>query len=73
MSSTVNEFLENRNPEEYTEMLNEMMISFVPTDDFAEKPSEQRKNMMLCYKELIELINKLVAIKKKRDEEQAEA
>jgi hypothetical protein len=69
----MNEFLENRDPEEYSEMLNEMMTSFVTTDDFAEKPSEQRKNIMLCYKELIELINKLVAIKKKRDEEQAEA
>jgi hypothetical protein len=69
----MNEFLENRDPEEYSEMLNEMMTSFVPTDDFAEKASEQRKNIMLCYKELIELINKLVAIKKKRDEEQAEA
>jgi hypothetical protein len=71
-NKAIEEFLENRNPAEYGETIEEMMSSFVISDEFATAPKEERKKHVLCYRELKAFINRMIDINQKRELEQAE-
>lgn len=67
ISSATNNFLMNRDPEEYLPILEDMFISYTTTDEFASLSPEERMNLANCYKELKTFLKALVRLRKPQE------
>lgn len=67
VTSTTNDFLLNRDPEEYLPVLEDMFISYTTTDEFASLSPEERINLANCYKELKGFIKTLMGTRKPQE------
>lgn len=54
------DFLNNRDPKEYLETLDNLLSVYLPSEEYALLPIEDRRKYYDCVCELKELINKLI-------------
>ena len=67
-NSIVNNFLLNRNLQEYKDLLEEMFLNYTTTNDFACSPPEIRKADVDMYREIRDFFSELGRIKVKKTE-----
>lgn len=58
------DFLNNRDPVEYIESLDNLLSVYLPSDEYAFLPIEERRKYYDCVCELKDLINRMIEIKK---------
>lgn len=64
MLSAVNNLCLNRNMEDYVNILDELLLSYVVTDEFTSQPIEERKSIISGIRELQETFHKLAKTQK---------
>jgi hypothetical protein len=67
VTSATNNFLLNRDPEEYLPVLEDIFVSYTTTDEFACLSPEERMNLVNCYKELKIFLKALVRLRKPQE------
>lgn len=65
INSSVNNFLLNRDTQEYKSVLEEMYLNYSTTNEFASLPQQERANVANIYKELRDFIAELTRLKAK--------
>ena len=65
INSAVNNFLLNRDTQEYKSVLEEMYLNYSTTNEFASLPSQERVKAANVYKELRDFIAELTRLKAK--------
>lgn len=65
INSTVNNFLLNRDTQEYKSVLEEMYLNYSTTNEFASLPQQERANVVNVYKEMRDFIAELTRLKAK--------
>ena len=67
ISSATNNFLMNRDPEEYLPVLEDIFVSYTTTDEFACLSPEERMNIANCYRELKTFLRALAGLRKPQE------
>ena len=64
MSNTIiNDFLDNRAPEDYCEVIDDLFFNYVSTEEYTTLSFEERQKIVACYKELKLFINRIIETK----------
>ncbi len=67
VTSATNNFLLNRDPEEYLPVLEDTFINYSTTDEFACLSREERMNIANCYRELKTFLRALAGLRKPQE------
>jgi hypothetical protein len=60
LASIVNDFLLNRDPEDYLKLMDDLLLIYVTTDEFVHLPPDQRIDAVCSIKEIKGLIAGLI-------------
>jgi hypothetical protein len=60
LDSIVDDFLLNRDPEDYINLMDDLLLSYITTEEFVNLPPDQRINVVCSIKEIKGLIAGLI-------------